>query len=224
MGLLRLLLIALLLSAPALAEEPPLEGPGHVLYVEGAAPSRVTGKWREVVGKRPELAGSAYLKPEGKGWTALAVKGLEKLEAEKASAASKALSDALDAGVLHLAVTPDGRAWYFYWKDGRLVDRYCSNPGRPEEIPYEVLRSWQGRPDLLLPACKGIPLSRNRSEVSLTDFNGFLYFYYPEMRTQKPAAWRSAGEIMRLLVQLVGVSQPPVPFATVPGLPGWKKL
>lgn len=222
------LLLLLALAAPGLAQTPsptpPAEGPGHLLYVDGKPPASVTVKWLEVVGKRPELAGSVFVKPAEKGWTGLAVKGLEKMEPEKASGASKALSDALDCGVLHLAVSPDGRAWYFYWKDGKLVDRYCSNPGRAEEIPYEVLRSWQGRPDLLLPVCRGRPLSKNRTEVSLTDFNGFLYFYYPEMKTAKPASWRSATDVMRLLTQVVGVSQPPAPFATVATLPGWKRL
>lgn len=222
------LLLLLASAAPALAQSPSptpvAQGPGHVLYVDGKSPSSVAVKWLEVVGQRPELVGSAYVKPDGKGWTGLVVKGLEKLDPEKASGASKALSDALDTGVLHLAVTPDGRAWYFYWKDGKLVDRYCSNPGKPDEVPYETLRSWQGRPDLLLPVSRGTPLSQKRTEVSLTDFNGFLYFYHPEMKTTKPAAWRSATEVMRLLTQLVGVSQPPAPFATVATLAGWKRL
>lgn len=204
---------------PLRAQEPA----GHVLFIDGQT-ELVPDGWSRVVAKRPELAGAAFTGPISKKWTPLAVKALDKLPPEKAQGAAKELSSVLETGVLHLALTKDGRAWYFYWDEGKLVDKYCSNPGQVGEVPIEVVREWQGRPELLLPVCRGTPLSKNRSEVSITDFNGFLYSYYPEMKASKPASWRTATDVMELLAQVVGVTQLPAPFHSLIATPGWKRL
>jgi hypothetical protein len=200
------------------------EGVGHLLYVDSADPEKVRRGWKTCVQRNPELAGGALVSPASRGWTALAARALEPLAPQAASRASQELSQILGTGVLHLVVSSDGRAWYFYFRQGQALDRYCSNPGRPGEVGQEVLRTWAGRPEVLLPVCRGRPLSARRSEVTLTDLNSVVYFYYPEMRQSRPAAYRTPAEIMRVLIQLVGVPQSPAPFASLVALPGWKKF
>jgi hypothetical protein len=197
---------------------------GHLLYVNRRPTEKVRAGWSQVTGKRPELAGSAFLRPDANGWTGLAVKAIDKLPPEKATEAAKELSAVLKTEVLHLALSPDGRAWYFLWEEGNLVDRYCSNPGKAGEIEIDLVRSWQGRPELLVPVSRGTPLSKTRTEVSITDFNGFLYFYYPEMKTTRPESWRSPTDLLEMLAEVVGVPEPPAPFHSVVNLPGWIRL
>lgn len=197
---------------------------GQLLYVDRQPLDKLGDGWRQVLARQPQFAGSSFVGPQSNGWTGLAVKAMGKMPAEEATLAARELSSVLKGGVLHLALTSDGRVWYFFWDEGKLVDRYCSNPGRPEEVTVEVVRSWQGRPELLLPVSRGTPTSNLRSEVSITDFNGFLYSYYPEMRTERPAAWRSPADLMAVLVQVVGVPQAPAPFSLIAALPGWTRL
>lgn len=221
------LLLMLLICAPCLSQEVDAVAPqvvGQLLYVDRQPADKLGAGWRQVVAHRPEFAGSSFVGPQGNGWTGLAVKAMGKMPPEEATRAARELSGILEGGVLHLALTSDGRVWYFFWSGGKLVDRYCSNPGRPEEVTVEVVRSWQGRPELLVPVSRGTPTSKLRSEVSITDFNGFLYSYYPEMRTTRPAAWRSPADLMAVLVQVVGVSQAPAPFSLIAALPGWTRL
>ena len=224
----RIAVLVVLASLPVLAQAPDLpavpDPSGHLLYVDRQTGSKIGAGWKKVVASRPEFSGAAFISPQAKGWTGLALKALDSLPPEQASRAAKELSAVLHSGVVHLALTPDERAWYFYWDQGRLVDRYCSNPGKPGEVEVEVVRSWQGRPELLLPVCRGVPLSKTRTEVSITDFNGFLYSYYPEMKTTRPASWRTAADLMVLLTQVLGVGQSPAPFASLSSLPGWTRL
>lgn len=220
-----LLLLLLLLALPLWAQEAaPPQGPGHILYADSKDAPAVLKAWRAVVLKKPGFNSPLAIRPPAQGWIALAVKALEPLPPEAASDAAKALSLQLHTHVLHMAVTKDDRAWYFLYADGKQVDRYCSNPGLPGEVSHDVLRDWAGKPDVLLPLCRGTPISKTRSEVSLTDLNALLYYYYPEMKLKKPASWRSPGDLMRLLSQVLGVPQPPAPYQSLAGLPGWKRL
>lgn len=200
---------------------PLLEGPGQILYVEGRDPSKVGPAWLALQKRTPGLRGPSLVRQPARGWVGVASKALEGLEPEPASEAARALSSALGARVLHLAVTPDERAWYFFWEKGHLVDRYCSDPGR--DADSGVLRAWAGRPEALLPVCRGTPLSSRRTEVSLTDLHGLVYFYSPELRQARPGAWRSAADLMRLLAQVLGTPDPPAPFRSLSAAPGWKK-
>jgi hypothetical protein len=202
----------------------PPAGSGQLLYVNGQNPDEVRSAWSTVVAGRPEFRGSAFLGPVANRWLPLAVKALDKLSPEQAAGAAKELSAVLDTEVLQLSLSSDGRAWYFLWDEGKLLDRYCSNPGKAGEVDVEVVRSWQGRPELLLPLCRGTPLSTRRSEVSLTDFNGFLYFYYPEMKTTRPESWRTAPDLVALLVQVVGLPLAPASFHSIVGQPGWLRI
>lgn len=223
------LLFLLLLLTPAAGQEEPtatlLPDPvGQVLYVHQVPADRVTAGWLAIAAKRPDMTGSAFVGTPGLGWTGLLVKATETMEAESASEVSRELSKDLKAPVLHLILSEDGRAWYFYWDKGKLVDRYCSNPGRPGEVPIEQVRSWQGRPELLLPVAHGTPLSKLRSEVSITDFNAFLYSYYPEMKVERPGAWRMPADLMTMLVQVMGVSHSPAPYLSMKSQPGWTRI
>ncbi len=224
-----LLPLLFLLLAPAHAQEEPaptvLPDPvGQVMYVRQSPADRVAAGWLALVAKRPDLSGSAFVGTPSLGWTGVIVRALERTEPEVSSGVSKELSKNLKAPVLHLILSEDGRAWYFYWDKGQLVDRYCSNPGRPGEVPIEQVRSWQGRPELLLPVASGTPLSKLRSEVSITDFNAFLYSYYPEMKVERPGAWRMPADLMAMLVQVMGVSHTPAPYLSMKSQPGWTRI
>lgn len=222
------LLFCLLLAGSLFAQSGvPGDAPqpvGQLLFIDQLPAEKVRSGWLAVLETRPELSGSAFVGTPYHGWTGLLVKALETMEPERASESAKQLSANLKTGVLHLALTSDGRAWYFYWDSGRLVDRYCSNPGRPGEVPVEVVRAWQGRPDLLLPVARGTPLSKLRSEVSLTDFNGFLYSYYPEMKVERPGSWRTPADLMAMLVQVMGVSHSPSGYLGLKSQPGWTRI
>ena len=217
-------LLLLLLALPLYAQEGPPQGPGHILYVDSEDAPGLLKAWRVITLKKPELKGPLALRPPSHGWLALAVQALEPQTPEAASQAARDLSRELKKSVLHMAVTKDDRAWYFLFQEGKPTDRYCSNPGLPGEATQEALRDWAGKPDVLLPLCKGTPLSKTRTEVSLTDLNGLLYYYYPEMKLKKPAAWRTTGDLMKLLCQVLGLPQPPAPYQALAGLPGWKRL
>lgn len=197
-----------------------LEGPGQVLYVQGRDRAAVARAWRALVAQSPDLQGPWLLSWPARGWVGLAPKAIEQFPATDGMDVARRLSLEVRAPVLHLAVTPDGKAWYAACERGELVDRYCSDPAR--DVP-DALRLWAGRPEKLLPLCKGRPLSSSRKEVSLTDLHGFLYFYTPELRRSRPAAWRSPAEIMRLLGVVLGTPDPPAPFASHSASAAWTR-
>lgn len=214
-------LLLLFLVLPALAQP---QGPGHILYVASPDAVEVLKAWPKVVAKSPAYKGPMAVRPPSNGWLALAAQAMEPMTPEAATEAARSLSLQLKKPVLHLAVGKDDRGWYFLYLDGKLADKYCTNPGLPGEIPQEALRDWQGKPDVLLPLCKGTPISKTRTEVSLTDLNALLYYYYPEMKLKKPASWRTTGDLMKLLCQVLGVPQPPAPYQALAGQTGWKRL
>jgi len=193
--------------------------PGAVVFVSSSDAAAVADAWTKAVRTSAMVGGVSN------GWIGLASRVFEHPDSEAAQGALKSLSGRLGTDVVLLSITGDGRSWYFYWQGGRLQDRYCSNPGRMGEVDYKTLRSWSGRPDVIVRICRGTPLSRRGpGYVTITDLNAILYFYYPEMRLTRPAAYRSPVAFMKLMVQLIGVSSLPQQFSAFAAAPGWRKI
>lgn len=197
--------------------------PANTLYVSTEDAAAVQQAWKKIAAATPAMSGPAVLSRDANHWTALVSRALDRQDLTAANNACNALSRALATDVLYLVITPDGRAWYFYWHAGHLLDQYCSNPGHPGEVDYKTLRTWGGQPNVLVKICRGRPLSSKAGpNVTMTDLNAILYFYYPEQRFTRPAAYRSPTAFMKVLAQVIGIAQLPARFAACSGHPGWR--
>ena len=191
------------LSAPAPARA--VSQPVAALYVTSDSRAAVSAAWSALTRTDKTLAGAHRLIGPTRHWIAVQARAFDTASPQTVDLACMNLSRALHTGVLFLQVTADGRAWYFYWNDGHELDQYCSNPGRPGEVDYTTLRTWGGKPEVLVGACRGQALSKTRPAPTITDLNAVIYSYYPEMRSTRPDAWRSPEEIMRTLTQIIGL-------------------
>lgn len=199
------------LSAPAGPEAPPAE-PANTMYVTSDSPAAVGKAWRQCVKSLPALAGPAQTSAPANHWVALQARAFDTAGPDALEAGGLALSKALHTDVLFLQITADGRAWYWYWNDGRELDRYCSNPGRVNEVDYQTIRGWAGKPDVLVRVCRGRALSATRPVPTMTDLNALLYYYYPEMRVTRPAAYRTPLEFMKTLASVLGLPCAPARY------------
>ena len=201
----------------------PAAEPSNTLYVTADNTGSVAAAWKKWVAAHPTMAGKALISVPTRRWVALQAQAFDRQDHEAMTAACAGLSLSLQTQVVCLVVSRDGRAWYFYYDRGRQMDRYCSNPGRPGEVDYRTLRSWSGRPDVLVAACRGVPLSSyGGPQVTITDLNSVIYFYYPEMRTTRPASYRTPGAFMKVLGRLLGIGHPPSRYARYPTGDDWK--
>lgn len=201
----------------------PAAEPSNTVYVTTDDARAVATAWKRWVATHPAMAGKVLISLPTRRWVALQAQAFDRQDHDALTAACAGLSASLQTQVVCLMVSRDARAWYFYYDKGRQMDRYCSNPGRPGEVDYRVLRSWAGRPDVLVAACRGVPLSsRGGPQVTITDLNAVLYFYYPEMRTTRPASYRTPGAFMKVLGRLLGIGHLPSRYARYPTGGDWK--
>ncbi|MBM3465075.1 MAG: PEGA domain-containing protein, partial [Armatimonadetes bacterium] len=199
--------------------------PANAVYVTAGSSAQVQSAWQAYSRLNPEMAGKAVVSAPTNNWVALVARPFDQQDQVTTNKACKALSSALSTDVLYLLVTPDGRAWYYLWRRGTLVDQYCSNPGRMGEVGYQTLRAWGGNPAVLSTICRGTPLSsKGPGYVTITDLNAVVYFYYPEMRMTRPAAWRTASTLMKVLARLIGLPGVPLQFAASAQQPGWRQF
>jgi tetratricopeptide (TPR) repeat protein len=206
-------------AAPQVSAPP--AAPADALYVTSDTPASVATTWHSFVKLHPTAAGRTLISGTHNHWVTIEAGGLARQDPVLAEEAAKYFSSALHTSVVDVLVTHDGRAWYFYWANGHVQDRYCSNPGHINEVPYTTLRMWSGKPDVLVNVCRGEPFSkRGTGKVTMTDLNAILYFYYPEMRIEKPAAWRSPSTFAKQMSNLLGTGHAPMPVSTYPGT-GW---
>lgn len=204
------------LAAPLGPEAPPAE-PANTVYVTSDSPVAVGQAWRRCVKALPALDGAAQVSAPTNHWVALQARAFDTAAPDALEAGCLALSKALRTDVLFMQVTADGRAWYWYWNDGRELDRYCSNPGHVNEVDYQTIRSWAGKPDVLLRICRGRPLSATRPVPTMTDLNALLYYYYPEMRVTRPASYRTPTELMKTLASVLGLPCAPARYGQLGG-------
>lgn len=205
------------LLTPAGLEAPPAE-PANTMYVTSDAPAAVGQAWRKCVKSLPALGGPAKTSASANHWVALQARAFDTAAPDAIEAGGLALSKALHTDVLFLQITADGRAWYWYWNDGRELDRYCSNPGRVNEVDYKTIRAWAGKPEVLVRICRGRALSATRPVPTMTDLNALLYYYYPEMRVSRPAAYRTPSEFMKTLTSVLGLPCTPARYGQQAGL------
>lgn len=195
------------LPHPATANLP--AAPVNTVYVTGDNAGAVAAAWRIYVQARATLAGPALIGGPHNHWITLQARVFDTASQDQINTACQALSAALKTDVLFLQITKDGRSWYFYWNDGQMLDRYCSNPGHADEVDYKTLRSWAGKPEVLARLARGRPLSSKSAAPSITDLNAILYFYYPELQQTKPGSWRTPATFMKTLAGILGIDDLP---------------
>jgi tetratricopeptide (TPR) repeat protein len=205
------------LQLPPPSPPGPPAAPANTMYVTGDSMAGLSAAWHACARTHPTMHGPVLIGPARHHWIPIQARAFDSASQDEINAMCEALSGSLRTDVLFLQITKDGRAWYFYWNSGQKLDQYCSNPGHPGEVDYRTLRAWSGKPEVMARLCRGTPLSSKSAAPSMTDLNAILYFYYPELRVTRPAAWRTAETFMKLLARVLGLADLPSRYANRSG-------